>query len=74
MDMLDTPNGYELLESRDYYSFYLSHEDKGIIGGITLEDQGITLDYFRGNEITDFRAPTITEALRDLKQWHGDIA
>jgi hypothetical protein len=70
MKTLEAPNGYELLESRDFYSYYLSHEDKGIMGGITLLESGrVQLDLFKDGVII----PVIGKTLAAALEFSGDL-
>jgi hypothetical protein len=64
MKTLEAPKGYELLEGRDYYAYYLSHEDRGIIGGLNeLESGKIALDLFKNGEIVPIVSKSISAAL-----------
>ena len=64
MKTLEAPEGYELLEARDYYKYYLSHEDRGIIGGVALLDSGnLRLDLFKNGEIIAIVSKSIAAAL-----------
>lgn len=65
MKTLEAPKGYELLEGRDYYAYYLSHEDKGIMGGITLLESGkLRLDLFKDGEIIAILSHSLAAALK----------
>jgi hypothetical protein len=70
MKTLDTPAGYELLESRDFYAHYLSHEDRGIVGGITLLESGrVQLDLFKNGVIV----PIVGSSIAKILKFAGDI-
>jgi hypothetical protein len=70
MNNLELPKGYELLESRDYYAYYLSHKDRGIIGGISLLESGrLRLDLFKNGEIIAIVSKSIAAAL----EFAGDL-
>lgn len=70
MKTLEAPKGYELLESRDFYDYYLSHEDKGIIGGISLLESGsLQLDFFKNGVIM----PMVGSSIAKILEFAGDI-
>jgi hypothetical protein len=70
MKKLEAPKGYELLRGLDYYAYYLSHEDRGIIGGLNEMESGrVALDLFKNGDILPIVANSISAAL----EFSGDL-
>ena len=73
MDNLKAPKGYELtprMREGEWYDYYLSRDDYGIMGGLTVQPDGILFDYFTPErELVEFRAASIADALELVNGW-----
>jgi hypothetical protein len=72
MNKLQVTKGYELLKTRDFYAYYLSHEDRGILGGVFIDGNEVILDDFTGGTITTYRGATLSDALAAMKAAAND--
>jgi hypothetical protein len=70
MDNLKAPKGYELTPRQregEWYDYYLSRGDYGIIGGISLlESGGVQLDYFDAGNLIEYRGATLQDAISKI--------
>jgi hypothetical protein len=72
MNKLQTPKSYELLKTRDFYEYHLSHEDRGILGGVFIDGDQVILDEFTSGKITTYRGATLSDALAAMKAAAND--
>jgi hypothetical protein len=69
MNKPEAPKGYELELSRDYYDYYISQGDHGIIGAFVSEGPRVLFDYFSNGQIIEFAAANLSEALQQVEQY-----
>jgi hypothetical protein len=72
MDNLQTPKGYELLDTRDFYAYHLSHEDRGILGGVFIDGNEVIFDRFTSGQVITYRGATLKDALAAMKAAAND--
>ena len=69
MNNLQVPNGYELTPRQragEWYDYYLSRGDYGIIGGLTVQPEGVIFDYFKNGELIEYRGATLKDAMAGM--------
>jgi hypothetical protein len=69
MNNLQVPNGYELTPRQregEWYDYYLTRGDYGIIGGLTVQPEGVIFDYFRDGELIECRGATLKDAMANI--------
>jgi hypothetical protein len=69
MENLKAPKGYELTPRHrdgEWYDYYLSRSDYGIIGGLTVQPDGVIFDYFKDGELIEYRGATLEDALSNI--------
>jgi hypothetical protein len=69
MNNLEVPKGYELaprMREGEWYDYYLSRGDYGIIGGLTVQPEGVIFDYFKDGELIEYRGATLKEAMAHM--------
>ena len=67
MNKLQVPINYELLETRDFYAYHLSHADRGIVGGVFIDGDQVILDQFTSGQVITYRGATLQDALAAMK-------
>jgi hypothetical protein len=69
MNNLELPKGYELaprMREGEWYDYYLSRGDYGIIGGLTVQPEGVIFDYFKDGELIEYRGATLKDAMAHM--------
>jgi hypothetical protein len=69
---MQPPINYELLETRDFYAYHLSHKDRGILGGVFIDGNEVIFDHFTSGTITTYRGATLKDALAAMKAAAND--
>jgi hypothetical protein len=72
MNKLQVPKSYELLDTRDFYEYHLSHEDRGILGGVFIDGDQVILDQFTSGQVITYRGATLQDALTAMKAAAND--
>jgi hypothetical protein len=72
MNKLQVPKNYELLDTRDFYAYHLSHEDRGILGGVFIDGDQVILDQFTSGTINTYCGATLQDALEAMKAAAND--